>query len=633
GADWVSGLYVVKAVRTDGFFRFSPLVVRDDRAAEILFGAGVNTYQAYNAWGGASLYEDDSGTMPSGRAHEVSFDRPYDGDEGAGQQLRYESHLARFLEQHGYDVTYASNLDFVRDARLLDGIGAFVHGGHDEYLNPEQREALDAALGRGGLSLLHFGGNGAYWRTRAVLDARGEPRTLACYKSEPQSDPVPGSTLRYRDPGVDLPESLLMGAMYDGWQTTPFPLVVHDASHWLFGGTGLRDGDLVPGLVGYEYDKVHPGVPAPVGLSFPFESPVISAESVPSRSHAVSFELPSGARVFSAGTIYWAIGLSGIPGLQDARVERMTLNALEYGLAPRRAPRPLPPLGSALPAHPPPDGRWARRVERFAGTPGQGGHVDGPANQAVFNGPTGLALLPSGALAVADTVGNRIRIISADASSRTVSTAAGNGRYGYADGPGQDAMFRAPIGLAAFPDGSLAVADSDNHVVRRLVPAGAGWRVELLAGTARTAGYRDGESHRAWFNRPTALALDASGGLLVVDQAGHRLRRVAPDGTRVSTLAGGSPGFADAVTGTDAQFNTRSAVAVGRDGAIYLFDSGNQKLRRVDARPPHAVTTLAGTVGTVIPGYWQQGGSFGFADGRGSEARFLAQMGLAVDGV
>lgn len=629
---WLSGLYVLKAVRSDGFFRFSPLVIRDARRAELLFGAGVNTYQAYNAWGGASLYEDGSGTMPSGRAHEVSFDRPYDGDEGAGQQLRYESHLARFLERHGYDVTYASNLDFVRGKAGLGRVHAFVHGGHDEYWNPEQRAQVDAALASGHLSLLHFGGNGAYWRTRAVPSADGRLRTLACYKSEPHADPLPGSTLRYRDPGVDHPESLLFGAMYDGWQTTPFPLVVRDEQHWLFEGTSLSRGEMLHGLVGYEFDRVFPGLPAPRGISLPFESPVLTAEGIPSWAHAVSADLPGGNRVFSAGTIYWPLGLTEAAALADPRVDRMTLNALEWALSRHRPARALEPVTGAVPTLPAPDPRWARAVKIVAGHTGVWGDTDGPADRATFRGPTALALLPDGSVVVADTVGNRVRRIGTDAA-HTVSTLAGNGRLGHRDGPGNDAMFRAPIGLAVLADGSILVADSDNHVLRRLVQGQGGeYRVETWAGMSRMAGFADGPSSHARFDRPTALALDPAGNVLVADQAGHRIRRVSGDGSTVTTVAGGIPGDADAGDGRAARFNNPSALAVGKGGEIFVFDSGNQALRRIDPRPPHAVVTLAGRKDGQITGYWQQGRSFGFADGTGSSARFLAQMGLAVDG-
>lgn len=631
-SSWVSGMYVVKVKRADNYFRFAPFVVRDDRAAEVLFGTATNTYQAYNNWGGESLYSDASGKQASGMAHEVSYDRPYDGDDGAGQQLRYEYHLARFLEKNGYDVSYVTNLDFVRFSNLLDGVGVFVHGGHDEYWNPEQRDQLDQAVAAGSVSLVNFGGNEAYWRTRALANTDGEIRTIACYKAEPLKDPIPNSTLRYRDDPINHPESLLYGAMYDGWQVIAFPLVVKDGSHWLFEGTGLTTGTLIPGLVGYEFDRWNPSLfPTPTGVFTPFESPVLTAEGVPSRSHSVERTIGGNHLVFSAGTIYWPLALAmDYPTLYDARVARMTLNVMERALAPRRAPKTLANMTGPFPAQSAPDARWATVVEAYAGSPGLSGAHDGPANQATFDGPTGLAVLPTEEVVVADTVGNRIRLIGTD-PQRTVTTIAGDGRLGFKDGPGATAMFRYPIGLLARPDGSVLVADSDNHCIRKLTRGTDGtWTVSLFAGTVRSSGNTNGALLSSRFNRPVALAADALGNVYVAEAAGSRIRKIAADGSAVSTIAGVSAGYADAAMGTLARFNTPSALALSATGDIYVMDAGNQRVRKISGISPYAVTTIAGTDNGVLDGYWQQGGSFGFQDGPGDKARFLAQLGLVM---
>src|SRR5207248_2239032 len=123
------------------------------------------------------------------------------------------------------------NLDFNRFHTLLPGIGAFVHGGHDEYWDGEERHQVDAALAAGKTSLAYFGANGGYWRVRTGPSRAGQPlRTLICYKDTPDSDPQPGSTVRYRDGAFTLPENALFGAMYDGWQLMAFPLIVRDPS-------------------------------------------------------------------------------------------------------------------------------------------------------------------------------------------------------------------------------------------------------------------------------------------------------------------------------------------------------------------------------------------------------------------
>ncbi|HEX8699133.1 MAG TPA: N,N-dimethylformamidase beta subunit family domain-containing protein, partial [Myxococcaceae bacterium] len=621
GEDWVSGVYLVKVKRADGYKRFAPFVVRDARAAEILFQPAFMTYQAYNTWGGESLYSDDSGTMPNRRAYSVSFNRPYRDDEGAGQLLRWELPFLQFLEKEGYDVTYATNLDFLRHDNLLDGIGAFVHGGHDEYWAPEQRAQVDAALASGKMSLAHFGGNAAYWKVRMLTDSQGQPlRTMVCFKNEPYRDPVPFSTVRFRDEPNPTPENGLFGTMYDGWQLISFPLTVKDERHWLFEGTGLKNGMQLHGLLGYEVDRIYDNGHTPPGLSISMESPLVTAEGVPTISQVVDRTLPSGRLVFSAGTIYWPLAFTADPELADARVVRMTQNVLERALKHRRAPRTLAPATGAFPSVAEPNAIWAAKVEAFAGVVGQPGHEDGPASKARFNGPTGLAVLPGGEAVVADTGNNRIRLIERDAQ-RTVSTIAGNGEPGGRDGPGATAMFRRPIGVAVGPDGAIYVADSDNHAIRRLTQVGPVWVVTTYAGALRAQGQGDGEAEKARFNRPTALAIDAEGNLFVADQAGNRIRKIEAGTRRVSTVAGtGGAGWVDAPRGKDAKFNNPSAIVVGAGGELYVLDAGNQRIRRISADADRAVQTLAG----------KEDNPAGYADGPGKEARFRAQLGMTL---
>jgi len=621
GEDWVSGVYLVKVIRPEGFRRFTTFVVRDHRAAEILLQPGLNTAQAYNTWGGESLYEDDSGTLPSGRAFEVSFDRPYREDDGTGQVLRWEFPLIQFLERNGYDVTYGTGLDFARFDTFLDGIGALVIGGHDEYWTEAERDQVEAALASGNTSLVHLGGNGGYWRVRALSDRAGTSfRGIACYKNDsPTLDPERNSTVRFRDPPNEKPEGLLFGAMYDSWELVPFPLIVKDPNHWLFEGTGLKAGERLVGLAGYEFDRVTAGL-APPGISISMESPIVTAEGLPSVTHVVDRTLPSGRLVFSAGVIYWPLGLSADPEVHDGRVERMTLNVLERALSHRHTPRSLPPATGPVPHPPAPIGNWAASVRAYAGTAGAPGWVDGPASSARFQGPTGLALTPDGRLVVADTGNNRIRLIDSG-GAHAVSTIAGDGQLGARDGPGNQAQFRSPTGVAVGPDGSIYVADSDNHVIRRIANDPPRWTVSLYAGAFRQQGFADGAAPAARFHRPTALAIDEAGNLYVADQAGNRIRYIDAVTRQVTTIAGtGSTAYGDAARGTQARFNNPSALALGPDGDLYVVDAGNQKIRRISDEPVHPVTTIAG----------DNDHSFGFADGNGKQARFRAQMGLAV---
>ncbi|MRI86856.1 hypothetical protein FGE12_01595 [Aggregicoccus sp. 17bor-14] len=628
GDDWVSGFYLVK-VSYSGYKRFTPFIVRDDRAAELLYGSALYTSQAYNRWGGESLYATSSG-MPYNRSYEVSFDRPFEADDGRGKVFYLEQPFITWLEKEGYDVTYGTNSDFLRYGNFLEGIGAYVHAGQDEYWPTQQRTQVDAALASGKMSLAYFGGNGAYWRVRGEKDRAGnELRTIVCYKNTPWLDPQPGSTVRFRDDPNPHPESELFGVMYDGWQLISFPLVVADESHWLFEGTGLTTGTQLPGLLGFEVDRIWPDLAGtPTNQRVSLESPLLTAEGIPNVSHGVDRDLPGGTHIFASGTIQWPLAFGSDPELHDDRVLRMTANVLERSLEHRRAHRALAPVTSSGTPENEPIAVWASSVHAFAGQPGRGGYREGPADQALFNGPTGVAVGPDGRVYVADTNNNRIRVIGTD-SEHTVSLVAGTGALGPVkvlnDVAGATAQFRKPTGVAVAPDGTVYVADSDNHCIRSIVETPQGWRVSLFAGSdSRQSGYANGAGPAARFNRPTALAVDSLGNVYVADQAGNSVRMIRVDpithAVEVTTLAGnGQAGDADGADGSQARFNNPSAIAVGSAGEVFVFEGYSQKLKRIAPEAPHAVTTLAG-----------KDGAQGFADGPGNQARFRAQMGLAV---
>ena len=208
-------------------------------------------------------------------------------------------------------------------------------------------------------------------------------------------------------------------------------------------------------------------------------------------------------------------------------------------------------------------------VSTLAGD-GQAGAVDGAAAKARFNSPTDLDWHSgSGTLYVADMGNHRIRQVAAGAVS-TLSGAAGKG---FANGPVALARFDSPRGLATTLQGAVLVADQANHRVRRIA---GGW-VSTLAGDGK-AGFADGPAASARFQLPTAVATAPSGRVWVADGHNNRLRRIGLDGV-VTTVAGdGSKGFADGPA-TKAKLSAPSGLAVDGAGRVWFADTGNHRLR------------------------------------------------------
>lgn len=249
-------------------------------------------------------------------------------------------------------------------------------------------------------------------------------------------------------------------------------------------------------------------------------------------------------------------------------------------------------------------------VTTVAGS-GEEGRVDGRAVDAAFNSPRGIAVDAAGVIYIADRGNHTIRRLSADGA---VTTLAGTGEPGFADGPGATAQFYYPGGVALGADGTIYVADEQNLRIRRLAPDGA---VSTFAGSGENAS-RDGSAAAASFSLPTGLATGSDGTLYVVEQSQH-VRAVRPDGT-VTTIAGsGIPGYADGPAAT-AQFAGLTGIAVAPDGTLYLSDQGNHRIRAVAA--DGSVRTVAGSGDAPAPRP---------LDGPAATARFLAPVALAVD--
>jgi len=253
------------------------------------------------------------------------------------------------------------------------------------------------------------------------------------------------------------------------------------------------------------------------------------------------------------------------------------------------------------------DGRTdAGLVCRLAGG-GGAGLQDGLGDAARFDAPRGLAVAPTGGVVVADRGNHALRHVTPEGE---VTTLAGDGQFGYLDGAAAEARFREPTALAFAPDGSLIVADSLNHRIRRLTVAGV---VETLAGSG-FPDHRDGPAAQAQFALPSGVAVAADGTVIVADTGNHCLRRIS--GGEVSTFSGRceAPGMADGAA-ADARFNGPTDLVFLADGRLVVSEESNHALRLVD--PDGAVTTLAGE------------GVAGFHDGAPLEARFWKPAGLA----
>jgi len=246
-----------------------------------------------------------------------------------------------------------------------------------------------------------------------------------------------------------------------------------------------------------------------------------------------------------------------------------------------------------------PDGN----VSTLAGD-GTQGFADGPAGSAKFNGLIDLVLDSSGNIYVTDFYNNRIRKVT---STGDVSTFAGNGISGFADGNNTVAQFKNPAGLAIDTSGHIYVADQNNNRIRQIF----GGQVTTIAGDG-TNGYLNGNAISSKFDYPTDVAISGQD-LYVVDNWNNKIRKISSG--QVSTVSGSSSGFADGDLATAKFYNPLNLVT-NAVGDIFITDTVNNRIRKISG---NQVSTLAGT------------GVFGFADGNAAQAQFRNPCGIAID--
>jgi hypothetical protein len=247
------GQYVAK-INDGGKATLVPLTIRDDESrAPILAISSVLTWQAYNHWGGSSLYRGVDRKRPT-RSRVVSFDRPYDGN-GANNYLIHEYPLIRLAESNGIDLAYATDIDLNKNPEQIRKHISIMFGGHGEYWTTEMRNSVELARAIG-VNIANFGANAGYWRTRVENDERN----VAVWRdtSDPYLNDVAMRTNRWRDGVLPRPESLLFGVQYAGLGVKADYKVL-DAAAWPFLGSGLSTNQQIDGVVGREVDSPDAG--------------------------------------------------------------------------------------------------------------------------------------------------------------------------------------------------------------------------------------------------------------------------------------------------------------------------------------------------------------------------------------
>jgi hypothetical protein len=340
-AGWVSGYYVAHLLLTSGPGSGTvdrvPVIVREAvaRRSQVLAMVPVNTWQAYNGWGGKSLYPHSS--IDGRPAAAVSFDRPYFIGAGRQEMTDWEIALVRWLEREGYDLSYQTDVDTHRDPAGLRAHRLVLTLGHGEYWTKEMRDGFEAARAAG-TNLGFLGANTAYWQVRYT----NSERTMIGYKSLYDPEPVVElKTALFRE--IGRPECALLGVQHQGglqdWRRHDYVVTAAGARDPWAVGSGLVEGSRIENVVSVERDTV-----PSIGCGYPTVLFRYDAggETLGDAA-AVRYTAESGARVFSAGTMELGWALDSYPGAVDdsarvdPRLQRFMVNAMEDLI------RPAPP--------------------------------------------------------------------------------------------------------------------------------------------------------------------------------------------------------------------------------------------------------------------------------------------------
>lgn len=359
----VSGVYIARLHRfdTEGESHITFIVRDDSSTSDVVFQTADPTWQAYNTYGGAYFYGGGS----HGRAFKVSYNRPVLTREGIGGRDFYfanEYPMVRFLERNGYDVSYIAGVDSDRRGNLLTNHDTFLSVGHDEYWSKAQRANVEAARDAG-VNLMFLAGNEVYWKTRyePSLDASKTPyRTLTSYKetwANQKIDPSEEWTGTFRDPryaptsaGAGRPENRLTGTAYlANFSDLRVTVTQAEGRLRLWRNTSLAamsgsSQQLAPHTVGYESNEDVDNGHRPPGLvrlsTTKGDVPEIlqdfgnTVAPGPHEHHVTMYKAPSGALVFSAGSVQWTWGLDEVHDSPypwepaDVRMQQAQVNLL-----------------------------------------------------------------------------------------------------------------------------------------------------------------------------------------------------------------------------------------------------------------------------------------------------------------
>jgi len=363
---WLSGVYLGKLTAKEGGYQsYVIFTVRDERPCDLLFQCSDMTWATYNSWptNEWSLYHNDANGYTGVKKRKkwstdqndtgwVSFDRPYGqfcqdhlmdrpDTVGSGEFLIWEFPLSYWMEQQGYDVSYISNVDTHKNVARLQKTKGFISIGHDEYWTLEMYDNVMAARDAG-VNLAFLSGNAVWGVVPLLSSAEGQAHRVMRRQGAFVGEELYQMFLQMKKVKAKYPAgpdgALLMGGRQVANGIHPYggDWVCSKPEHWIYEGTGMKEGDAVQGIIGWEWHDSE-------GLELPGH--VVVAQSIPvlpngktlGRHSGTFYDGPKGNVVFNAGSIWWAQGLSSPPGHvsagrsqgPDARVQRMMSNVFD----------------------------------------------------------------------------------------------------------------------------------------------------------------------------------------------------------------------------------------------------------------------------------------------------------------